>query len=238
MSVNRTPGIDLEYVVVQRILDDTVPASQLMPGLLWNCKLQRTKGYTSDWPAVTKAFQTILELLIAGHGQIVKQRKFMLQFQHFLRARKVAWTYSEADDSITGLRSMQQALLEIKRNPDSRAPRGYPKLQILIDKMYVRGRSLSRSRSRSASRGRTRRRSPSPERRRSSIRRGRSSERIDRRPRRRCRSRAPSRAASPIRPPIADREVSDSEFTGDIDSLEFGLFDNSASRPISQPVPP
>jgi hypothetical protein len=68
----------------------------------------------------------------------------MLQFQHFLCQRRVVWSFAEADDAVTGLRCMQQSLLEIRRQPDGgRAPRAYGKLQILIDKLHIRAVHLA-----------------------------------------------------------------------------------------------
>ena len=244
VSKDRTPGVDLPDDVVARILDDTVPASQLAPRVLWICKLQRTKGYTSDWSAVSRAFNTILDLLISGGGYIVKQKRFMLQFQHFLCQRRVVWSFAEADDAVTGLRCMQQSLLEIRRQPDGgRAPRAYGKLQILTDKLHIRGRSPSRSHSRS------RRRSPSRCRTRNSSR--------SQRPRQRRRtpaSRSPPRRREALRDrsdvrgphvedvlPLPDvrseSEYESEESSADLRHLEGTLFQKSQSMPASLPVP-
>ena len=222
---HRTCGLDLPNEVVARVFYDNIPASQLHPKTLWRAKIQRSKGKTSDWRACEKAYNVLTNLADESKGRVPKQKQLHLQFVEFLSRREITWCYRDSDDAITGLRVMFQTCLEIKRSDHPVAPANHPRLQIIIDKMYVAPRSekndqrvcvrsanAKRVRSRSSDhsslpqrhRRKSSRRSPSGRRGRSTGHRGRSRKRS-----RSSLSRSRSRSRSRPRIAIQDCESDD-----------------------------
>ena len=142
---SRTLGADLTDHDAKRIFDDFVASAHLKPKELFRCKLQPVKGYTSDWQAVNRYFYIINEIVDALKGRIPNHASLARQFQDFLDRRKVTWSYRDTDDSVSGLRSMMQSLLQMKRDRKP-APKGYDRFTIILEKLIVE-RNECRSRS-------------------------------------------------------------------------------------------
>jgi hypothetical protein len=140
----RTLGCDLANDVAQRIFDDTVPATHLYPKTLFCAKLQPSKGKTSDWKACERALQTLSEIADHSGGRVPHQKSLHEQFVIYLGTREITWSYRESDDCITSLRAMLQTFLEIRRSLTPVAPANHPKLQVVIDKMFVAPKSDTR----------------------------------------------------------------------------------------------
>ena len=136
---SRLVGVELKDDDALRVFKNTIPNAHLGPKILWRIKTDKC-GKTTDWPEMVKAYGTLNEILDATDGYIPLQKPLHLQFRQYLKASKLEWSKKESYVCVENLRKMLQALLKYKRDHKGQAPRRYPKLQILIDKVVMSSR--------------------------------------------------------------------------------------------------
>ena len=78
-------------------------------------------------------FRTLNDILDTTVGFVPKQARFLCQSIKWLEDHGVTWKWSDADHSMQHLRC-QLRTIAAQSQPPSTAPKGYPELQILIDK--------------------------------------------------------------------------------------------------------
>ena len=154
----RTLGCDLDANKSYDLLCAHVPLASCKPRKLFAVEI-KDNGLTSDWGTIAKHYQLISEMLDESDGRIPKHESLHSQVRHFLQEQHLNWAHKHSEAATTNLRCFMQTLLNLKRNSRP-APKKFPQLQCLIDKIHCRVRGQNRSESESHSEHR-RARSPS-----------------------------------------------------------------------------
>ena len=78
-------SIVLADSIMAGILQDTIPASECMPNVLFKCKSTKG-GVTSDWRVVQKYIPTLSLILDQTSGKQLAQRPLVKQFEKYLKS--------------------------------------------------------------------------------------------------------------------------------------------------------
>ena len=133
----RTRGIDLDDATADECFNQCILVGSLNASGLFKLTKLTKGGTTSDWSAVKKWQVTLSHVLDYSQGRIPKQKSFHTQFQKWLHSKDISWDVKDTERAIWHARVMLSSLLNIKRSSLPQAPRTFPSLQILIDKLKV-----------------------------------------------------------------------------------------------------
>eukprot|EP00959_Pyramimonas_sp_CCMP1952_P007786 162756-Pyramimonas_sp.AAC.1 len=75
-------------------------------------------------------------MLDISKGRIPKQEVLSHQLDKWLKDNGMTWAFVDVERAVSNLRCMVQSLLALRRN-GTPAPRNYPTLQILVDKLQL-----------------------------------------------------------------------------------------------------
>ena len=128
-------GVDLPTSVTKNILSDHIPLATCKPTEIWKLTKLTASGQTSDWGTLKKNFGIINALIEAGGGAIPHQKSLHAEFVAWLAENGIVWAVKDSERAIAHLRAGMQSLLSLKRTNEGKAPRKFPELQIIIDKL-------------------------------------------------------------------------------------------------------
>ncbi len=133
----RTAGVDLRDADVFAVLNDHVPVGQCRPKELFKLSAIKKDGHSSEWQIFKKNHGLLNDILDLSDGRIPRQKTFTLQLGGWLKEKGMQWGIKDIERSASDLRCMLLNLLALKRRPGGCAPKGYPTLQILMDKLSL-----------------------------------------------------------------------------------------------------
>jgi len=133
------PSVDITNEAATTLFSNHVLQHDIQPRLFFDIGTPDKNGHTSRWSVIKKHFRLMQDLLDITQGKVVKHAKFLTQFISWLQSHGITWAWKDCDRAIQHFRCMLRTLRE-KSLPPSTSPRGYPELQVLIDK-FVHARA-------------------------------------------------------------------------------------------------
>ena len=128
-------GVNLPDAAAHTCLSNHVTHVALAPKALFDIGKINKDNHTSRWSVVQKHMPLISDLLDSSQGRVPKQASFLEQFIAWLGNLGIVWAWKDADRAIQHLRCMIRSLASLSASSPAIAPKAYPQLQILIDKI-------------------------------------------------------------------------------------------------------
>ena len=132
----QTRGVNLSEEVTHRIFSDHISMSHCRPNELFKLNRISTTGSTSEWAVLKKEFALLNDLIEASGGLIPHQKSTHSHLVTWLATNSMTWALKDSERATNHLRVALQSLLGLKRS-GSGAPKKFPELQIIIDKLIL-----------------------------------------------------------------------------------------------------
>ena len=117
-------------------MDSNVPLGKCRPNDLFKLHKIGPDGLAREWHVIKQHYQLISEMLDVSKGRVPKQKVLSHQLDSWLKKNGMTWAFRDVERAVSDLRCMFQSLLSLRRN-DTPAPRNYPTLQVLIDRIQL-----------------------------------------------------------------------------------------------------
>ena len=132
----RIAGFDFPDDAASKLFDCHVSVAYCKPKELFKLSKVTKCGRTSDWACVNRHYGILNEMLDQAAGLIPKPSILTRQLDEWLRHDNRVWALKDVERAVGDLRCMLQSLMALKRDRKS-APKNYPHLQVLMDKMCL-----------------------------------------------------------------------------------------------------